>query len=87
MGEEAKDVMKNFTDVSGGEFWWSLPAGSYYVGALLQVAGPPGSDYPLVACGPIEVKSNVLVKIEIVLTDANDPEMHGKPRDCGMKTP
>jgi len=81
MGEEA---IKRFMDVSGGEFWWSLPAGSYYVGALLQVDGPPSIDYPFVTCGPIEVKSNVLVKIEIVLTDA---EIGGKPRDCGMKTP
>jgi hypothetical protein len=81
MGEEA---IKSFGDVSGGEFGWSLSAGIYYVGALLQVAGPPSSDYPFVTCGPIEVKDNMLVKIEIALTDA---EIGGKPRDCGMKTP
>jgi len=81
MGDEST---KSFADVSGGEFLWGLPAGSYYVGALLQVLGPPSSDYPFVTCGPIEVKSNVLVKIEIVLTDA---DIGGKPRDCGMKTP
>ncbi len=81
MGEEA---IKSFMDVSGGEFLWSLPTGIYYVAALLQVAGPPSSDYPFVTCGPIEVKDNMLVKIEIALTDA---EIGGKPRDCGMKTP
>ena len=80
MGE---DAVKSFMDVSGGEFLWSLPAGSYYVGALLQVGGSQISDYPFVTCGPIEVNSNVLVKIDIVLTDA---EIGGKPRDCGMKT-
>jgi hypothetical protein len=84
LGEEG---IKNFTDASGGEFLWGLPAGSYYVAALYQVGGPPSSDYPFVTCGPIEVNSNVLVKIEMILTDGTEAEMHGKPRDCGMKTP
>jgi hypothetical protein len=34
--------------------------------------------------GLIDLKANVLVKIEIALTDA---EIGGKPRDCGMKIP
>jgi hypothetical protein len=82
MGE---DAVKSFMYVSGGELLWSLPAGSdYYVGALLQGSGASGIDYPFVSCGPIEVKSTVLVKIQIVLTDA---EIGGKPRDCRMKSP
>ena len=80
MGQEAT---KSFKDISGGEFGWGLPAGSYYVAALLQVEGSQGIDYPFITCGPIEVRSNVLVKIEIALTDAT---MYGKPRDCGTKT-
>jgi hypothetical protein len=75
---------KKFNDASGGEFWWDVPADSYYVGAMLQVEGPPSIDFPFITCGPIEVKSNVLVRIDIVLTDA---DMYGKPRDCGTKTP
>ena len=81
MGQEET---KSFKDISGGEFGWGLPAGSYYVSAILQVAGSQGIEYPFITCGPIEVRSNVLVKIEIALTDAT---MYGKPRDCGMKTP
>jgi hypothetical protein len=81
MGQEAT---KSFKDISGGEFGWGLPAGSYYVSAILQVEGSQGIDFPFITCGPIEVKSNVLVKIEIALTDAT---MYGKPRDCGMKNP
>lgn len=81
MGQEAT---KSFTDISGGEFGWGLPAGSYYVSAILQVEGSQSIDFPFITCGPIEVRSNVLVKIEIALTDAT---MYGKPRDCGMKTP
>jgi hypothetical protein len=81
MGQEAT---KSFTDISGGEFGWGLPEGSYYVSAILQVKGFQGIDYPFITCGPIEIRSNQLVKIEIALTDAT---MYGKPRDCGMKTP
>ena len=81
MGQEAT---KSFTDISGGEFGWGLPAGSYYVSAILQGVGSKGIDFPFITCGPIEVRSNVLVKIEIALTDAT---MYGKPRDCGTKTP
>jgi len=81
MGQEAT---KSFTDVSGGEFGWSLPEGSYYVSAILQVVDSQGIEFPFIACGPIEVRSNVLMKIEIALTDAT---MYGKPRDCGTKTP
>jgi hypothetical protein len=81
MGQEAT---KSFTDISGGEFLWGLPAGSYYVAALLQVEGSQSIDYPFITCGPIVVRSNELVKIEIALTDAT---MYGKPRDCGTKTP
>ncbi len=81
MGQEAT---RSFKDISGGEFGWGLPEGSYYVSAILQVAGSQSIDFPFITCGPIEVKSNVLVKIEIALTDAT---MYGKPRDCGMKTP
>ena len=79
-----QDATKSFKDISGGEFWWGLPAGSYYVNAILQVEGSQGIDFPFISCGPIEVKSNALVKIEIMLTDAT---MYGKPRDCGVKTP
>jgi hypothetical protein len=81
MGQEAT---KSFTDISGGEFLWSLPAGSYYVGAPLQVEDSQSIETPFITCGPIEVRSNELVKVEIALTDAT---MYGKPRDCGMKTP
>jgi hypothetical protein len=81
MGAEST---KSFTDVSGGEFGWGLPAGTYYVGALLQPGGPPSIEFPFITCGPIEVKSNAVVKIEIVLTDATT---YGKPRDCGVMTP
>jgi hypothetical protein len=78
------DSTKSFTDTAGGDFGWSLPAGSYYVAALLQVAGPPSIEFPFITCGPIDVKPEAPVKIEIVLTDA---DMYGKPRDCGTKTP
>jgi hypothetical protein len=81
IGQEAT---KSFTDVAGGEFGWGLPEGSYYVSAILQVEGSQGIDFPFITCGPIEVRSNELVKIEIALTDAT---MYGKPRDCGTKTP
>jgi hypothetical protein len=81
MGQEET---KSFTDISGGEFGWGLPAGSYYVSAILQVEGSQTIETPFITCGPIEVRSNELVKIEIALTDAT---MYGKPRDCGMKTP
>lgn len=81
IGQEAT---KSFTDISGGEFEWSLPAGSYYVAALLQVESSQSIDFPFITCGPIEVRSNEMVKIEIALTDAT---MYGKPRDCGTKTP
>jgi hypothetical protein len=79
-----QEATKSFKDISGGEFGWGLPEGSYYVSAILQVVGSQGIDFPFITCGPIEVKSNVLVKIEIALTDAT---MYGKPRDCGIKTP
>jgi formylglycine-generating enzyme required for sulfatase activity len=82
-----ENAFRSFTDNSGGEFWWSLPPGSYYVASYLKIADLPSTEIPWVTCGPIEVKSNVLVKIEIILTDSSDAEMHGKPRDCGMKTP
>jgi hypothetical protein len=79
-----QEATKSFKDISGGEFGWGLPAGSYYVSAILQVAGSQSIDFPFITCGPIEVKADALVKIEIALTDAT---MYGKPRDCGMKTP
>jgi hypothetical protein len=75
---------KNFPDIAGGEFLWGLPAGSYYVSAIMQVAGPPSLDFPFITCGPIEVASNVLVNIEIALTDLT---LFGKPRDCSINTP
>jgi hypothetical protein len=79
-----QEATKSFKDISGGEFGWGLPAGSYYVAALLQVEGSQTIETPFITCGPIEVRSNELVKIENALTDAT---MYGKPRDCGMKTP
>lgn len=78
------DNTKSFPDVSGGEFGWSLPAGSYYVSAIMQVVGGTGLDFPFITCGPIEVTSNILVEIKIALTDAT---LYGKPRDCPIQTP
>jgi hypothetical protein len=79
-----ENSFKRFKDGSGGEFLWSLSTGTYYVAAIVQMEGAPSPYFPFISCGPIEVKDNTLVKIEIALTDETTG---GKPRDCGIKVP
>ena len=72
-GENPEPVAIETYVSKSGDFFWELPAGTYYITAFFTIdrppQGPPQPNEPLVFCNPIQIDENETVTIQVVLTD------------------